>query len=139
MAYMLQRRGVGDYRKLDGSYAWMFYPPPYDFLAPANSVAMPPPILPARNFSGLSGLGCGECGGTCGAKKGVGLFDSFDPTTWAFGEWALVGLTASVFFFGATSRGAERRQAKSRARVDYQTRLLDIDRKYSRKKKRRST
>jgi hypothetical protein len=36
--------GLGEYEKT-GNWQWEYYPPPYDFLRPADSVAMPPPVL----------------------------------------------------------------------------------------------
>lgn len=50
----------------------------------------------------MQGLGCAGCGGGC--NKGMGLFESMDPSTWTWQEWAAVGIggymLTSVFFTG---------------------------------------
>ena len=122
MAYMAQRqigsgesvyslgtrsRGFGSYDKT-GDWEWMYYPPPYDFLAPADSVAVPAPILytPSR---GLSGCGCGGTCGGCGDdhSHGLGLFDSgFDLSGWGVAEWGTVAFGVYVLakVFGDAKR-----------------------------------
>lgn len=75
-----------------GDWGWEFYPPPYDFLAPRNSAAMPAPVI----GRGVSGLGCGgKCGGSCCGggdhAHGMGLFESgLDYTQWGVAEWGAV-------------------------------------------------
>lgn len=91
MAYLSQRRmGMGSYDKV-GDWGWEFYPPPYDFLAPLDSVPVPAPILYTPG-GGLSGCHCGGgCGGSC--AHGMGLFESgLDMTQWGAGEWITAGL-----------------------------------------------
>lgn len=58
----------------------------------------------------LKGLGCdGQCADCSCGGRGLGLFDSgFDPTTWGWPEWLVIGLggyVATSMFFGA-KRGA---------------------------------
>ena len=78
----------------------MFDPPPYDFLAPKNSVAMPAPIL-GRGGKGLSGCGCGCKGaGTCGGgdhSHGLGFFESgMDYSQWGAMEWGAIAVGGYV-------------------------------------------
>lgn len=134
MSYMRQR-GLGEYEHT-GDWGWEYYPPPYDFLAPSDSVPMPAPILgrrrgpvvafssanrggfPARRPIVAPGVGGCHCGGTCGhCKAGLGLFDSMDFTTWGVGEWATVALGVYLLssMFGDTRRVA-RSVSKGRAR-----------------------
>jgi hypothetical protein len=49
MAFVKQNRGMGDYDR-SGNYAWEFFPPPYDFLAPADSAPQPAPIMRGRSI-----------------------------------------------------------------------------------------
>jgi hypothetical protein len=72
-----------------------------------------------KEFACASGMGCAECGGTCGQKgmgnyvtvkdpissyrlqstingHGLGLFDSMDFTTWTWTEWALAAGAAYI-------------------------------------------
>jgi hypothetical protein len=95
--------GIGDYRNT-GDWTWEFDPAPYDFLAPADSAVMPPPVIAPGAFSGgLSGCGggCG-CGGRCSDGCGLGqtglfgtnLFESMDISTWGFGEWGAIAVGA---------------------------------------------
>lgn len=91
-------RGFGDVARgyqASGDWSWMFYPAPFDFLAPKDSTPQPAPTI-----SGFSGCGCGgKCGG-CGDHGvgqatgvfGSGLFSSTDISQWGIGEWALVGV-----------------------------------------------
>jgi hypothetical protein len=67
-----------------------------------------------------SGLGCAAgcgCDGGC-TKKGLGLFDSgFDPSTFGWPEWLVVGLggyVATSLFFG-TGRAISRARVGVRA------------------------
>jgi hypothetical protein len=65
-------RGVGDYDKV-GSYASLFYTPPYNFMIPGKP--------PAENYYSAErmGLGCADCGGTCGGLGGV-----LDNVNWSY-------------------------------------------------------
>jgi hypothetical protein len=123
--------GIGEYDKV-GNWAWQYYPPPYDFLAPTDSVAIPAPILyTPPEMSGHyhpGGLGGCSCGGTCGACSaaphvhsfsgvtspgypagpgGLGLFDSMDMTSWGAGEWLVVGVGGylAISIFGDLLKG----------------------------------
>lgn len=81
----MRQSGVGGYKRT-GNWAWEFYPPPYDFLAPSNSAPMPAPVIAPH---GVSGVGC-ACGGQCGHchAAGMGLFDSgLDLSQWGAAEW----------------------------------------------------
>jgi hypothetical protein len=109
--------GIGAYDHT-GNWAWEYYPPPYDFLAPANSVAMPPPVL--RSGVGDCGCGCngaGACGG--GHHHGMGLFDSMDISTWGVGEWGIValGLYLVGSLMGDTKRATKKIRKVTRRRV----------------------
>ena len=88
------------------NYSFLFYPPPYNFLAPPATMA-PGQVVPEDVLQPAwksSGLGCGgggcSCGGTCGGGLGqttgglfgTGLFQSADPSTWGVGEWATIGI-----------------------------------------------
>lgn len=85
-------------------YSWLFFPPPYNFLAPPAKLPKPGQIAPENVFQsmGLSGtcngMGCASCGGTCGMGQagnglfGTGLFVSSDPTTWGVGEYAVIAI-----------------------------------------------
>ncbi len=124
--------GMGAYQNLGGSYAWLFEPPPYDFLAPANSVPMPAPRL------GMGCAGNAACG--CSHPSGMGLFDGgLDYTTWGLPEWILVGAVSFLAVTALTghSTSSDKRLALRQARMDYKSRELAIQRKYSRKKKKR--
>lgn len=122
MAYMTTGRGVGAYEGPGDVWNWEFYPPPYDWLAPANSTPMPAPILPKGR--GMAGCGCG-CGGDCGGHgAGLGLFEAgLDWSQWGIAEWTLVGLgsylvlsiVGDMFSAGRKVTGAVR---KRRARKD---------------------
>lgn len=87
------------------NWSYLFYPPPYNFLAPPLTPVSPG--SPEENSiqsmglsgtGGCNGLGCAQCGGTCGMGQtstglfGTGLFQSLDPTTWGVGEWAVIGI-----------------------------------------------
>jgi hypothetical protein len=112
-------------------YSWLFYPPPYNFLAPPAKFPKPGAIAPESVFQsmGLSGtcngLGCTSCGGTCGMGQtgsglfGTGLFVSSDPSTWGMGEWATViigGYLAINVITDAQSAGRGARKAYRRIR-----------------------
>jgi hypothetical protein len=124
---LMEQSGIGDYEKT-GNWQWEYYPPPYDFLRPADSVAMPPPVLGGASVVPRSpGLSCGggcSCGGTCGGGKGhshgtagLGLFDSMDWTTWGVGEWTCIGVGAYVLLsiIGDTKRTVTRTKKAARA------------------------
>ena len=133
------QRGMGLYEH-PGNWSWEFFPPPYDFLAPKDSVAVPAPILLTPGRAGLSGCGCG-CGGkgTCGHTHsssngvGLGLFDTMDFSQWGIGEWATVGFGVYVLgsIFGDFGRARKtvkrvrsRSRAKKRARLEEQIEAL---------------
>jgi hypothetical protein len=122
MAYMTQR-GMGSYDHT-GDWEWLYYPPPYDFLAPPDSVAIPAPILytPGGGLSGLGGCGCGGTCGGCGDHHlhGMGLFDTgFDLTGWGIGEWAVAGVGLYTLFkiIGDTKRVTSSVKKSSRSRA----------------------
>jgi hypothetical protein len=112
-----EKSGIGAFDQV-GDWSWQYYPPPYDFLAPADSVAIAPPVLFTRSSGrnhahgeGLNGLGGGcHCGGTCGhcwGVSGLGLFDSMDMSTWGVGEWGVVAVGGylAIKIFSDLSRG----------------------------------
>lgn len=123
--------GMGAYQNLGGSYGWLYYPGPYSFLAPSDSVAMPAPRL---------GMGCAgnvACG-ACAHSAGMGLFDGgSDYTTWGLSEWLVIGGLAYMAISALTGK-TEKGRALRQARLDYKSRELAIQRKYSRKKKKRA-
>jgi hypothetical protein len=109
---LFEQSGIGNYDP-SGDWSWQFYPPPYDFLQPGDSVPMPPPVLgpgleyrhAARLAPAVPPTGCG-CGGTCGGcggghshpANGLGLFDSADISTWGVGEWGVIGVGAYLLW-----------------------------------------
>lgn len=128
MAYMRQQ-GIGVY-DCTGDWTWEFYPPPYDFLVPRGSVAIPAPRIYTRS-SGLSGC---HCGGTCAdcSGSGLGLFDAgFDVTQWGAGEWiAALGIGyLAVSLVGDMGRGAGRIQRSVRRRSSTARRRAELKRK----------
>jgi hypothetical protein len=114
---LFEQSGIGDYEKT-GNWEWEYYPPPYDFLAPRDSAAMPAPIL-------QRGVGCGgdscNCGGTCGGAPaaGMGLFDSMDFTTWGVGEWGTIAVGAYIVIslFNDAGRATRTIRKATRRRV----------------------
>lgn len=142
MAYMRQvgLQGLGEYEH-SGDWTWEFYPPPYDFLAPADSVAMPAPVLYTPGSSG-PGLGC-ACGGSCGHCSsgsggwgGLGLFETgMDLTGWGVGEYVAA---AGVAFLGfkllsgimgttrAVRRTVKKRSASKRRRAELMRELEEL-------------
>lgn len=121
---LMEQSGIGDYEHT-GNWQWEYYPPPYDFLRPADSVAMPPPVLGGASVV-PSGLGCGGgcgCGGTCGGgggrhdHAGLGLFDSMDWTTWGLGEWTAIAIGSYVLLsvIGDTKRTVTRTKKAAKA------------------------
>ena len=101
--------GVGDYDKT-GDWSWMFNPPPFNFL---NARGVRPPAgfhAPPKTM----GLGCGcGCGGGCG-QRGMGLFDSLNPTTWGFAEWAIAAGGAFVLYHAVAGTSRARRTGRQR-------------------------
>jgi hypothetical protein len=118
MAYMRQG-GLGSYDHT-GDWSWEFYPPPYNFLAPADSVPIPAPILLTPG-GGLSGCHCGgTCGGCGGHSHGMGLFDTgLDLTGWGVAEYSVVGIGLYTLFkiIGDTRRVTSSVRKSSRARA----------------------
>lgn len=92
------------------NYSFLFFPPPYNFLAPPASFS-PGQIVPEDVLQPSGrGLGCPDCGGTCGGLGqtgeglfGTGLFVSADPSTWGVGEWVTIGLGAFVAISAVTT------------------------------------
>jgi len=115
------------------NYSWMFYPPPYEFLAPQAGnaeIAKPFGWGMGRGVAGCiscsGGLGCAECGGTCGLGQaglfGTGLFQSADPSTWGVGEWATIAVggflaVSAVTTAQKTGRAVSRGYRKAKASV----------------------
>jgi hypothetical protein len=94
------------------NYSWLFYPPPYNFLAPPRTPVLassPESTVQSMGLgSACNGLGCASCGGTCGMGQdssglfGTGLFTSADFTQWGWGEWAAV-VVGGYFAISAVS------------------------------------
>jgi hypothetical protein len=114
-------------------YAWLFFPPPYDFLAPPATFPKPgkvalESVFQSMGVSGCNGLGCASCGGTCGDSGlgqagtglfGTGLFVYSDPSTWGVGEYAVIavgGYLAISMVTDAQSAGKATRKAYRRIR-----------------------
>jgi hypothetical protein len=131
------------------NWSWMFYPPPYNFLAPPATFSKPGFVAPEKVMqprgSGMaSGLGCacnGKMGGlgqdatTPAGLFGTGLFVSADPSQWGWGEWAavVVGGYLTISLVGDITSGASaaygpirRSRAKSRKRSRLQSALDDL-------------
>lgn len=85
---------------------------------------------PIAEPGGLSGLGCPDCGGTCGMSGltmdgsgllGTGIFGTgvtiSDPSTWGVGEWGalMVGAFALLSMFDTSRRAVRATSRKSRA------------------------
>lgn len=103
-----------------GSWAWEFYPPPYNFLAPSNSAPMPAPVV---SMSGR-GLGCDgkPCAKCDAARVGMGLFDGgLDVSTWGSIEWlvAAAGVFVAMAMLNGGTRTREKRGALRSARLEY--------------------
>jgi hypothetical protein len=70
---------------------------------------------------GIRGMGCPNCDGNCGMGQtgifGTSLFESSDPSTWGWGEWAtiLVGGYVVLSVFDTTKRAARATHRKSKA------------------------
>ena len=118
------------------NYSFLFYPPPYNFLAPpatmpkSGKLAPEDVLQPMGSGMGCNGLGCTDCSGTCGMGQtegaglfGTGLFVSADPTQWGWGEWGVIalGTWAAVSMVSDLGRGgsalyAPIKRARSRSR-----------------------
>lgn len=111
-----RRSGVGEYDAV-GNWSWEYYPPPYDFLAPANAAPQSAPILFPQGMSGCGG-GCG-CGGKCGHAGVGGFLDAFDFSQWEWTDWlmAIGGLYFISSLWGDTKRAKTRVSKYSRARA----------------------
>ncbi len=120
---LFEQSGIGGYRE-SGDWTWEFYPPPYDFLAPPDSVAQPAPVLYPHDGHGMGGCGCGGSCGGCGDHGmgqttgpglfGTGLFVSMDPSTWGWGEYSVIGAGAYLLLsdrFRVTDRAKRSRRA----------------------------
>jgi hypothetical protein len=120
------RRGVGDYFKA-ANYNWMFFPPPYRFLAATKGPGgVTPDYASARSMGlttrALSGLGCGSggcsCHGKCGGMGQVDLSSIGDtlqgPVTlfgFTFPLWVgLAGGIAAVALIKNMSDGGGKRR-----------------------------
>ena len=132
MSYLrTDRPGLGSYSRVP-NWAWEFYPPPYNFLAPApvrgprGQVAPEEAALVSSGFSGCGGS-CG-CGGTCGSAlrniRGVGqgllntgLFESGDMSTWGWGEYLVIA--GGIYLVGSLFGDAKKvgRKSSKAARV----------------------
>lgn len=83
------------------NYSFLFYPPPYNFLAPPATMPKSGKLAPEDVLQPMgTGMGC-DCGGSCGTCGmgqtsaglfGTGLFVSADPTTWGVGEWGVIAV-----------------------------------------------
>lgn len=118
MAYMRQR-GLSAYQHLAGKWDWLYYPPPYDFLATSQPAPLPAPII--YTPAGLGGCGCG-CNDGCGCGGGLGLFDSgLDLNQWGIAEWGTVAVGAYLVLsllgdLGSARKKVGRYKSKSTAR-----------------------
>jgi hypothetical protein len=82
------------------NWSYLFFPPPYNFLAPPASLPAPGVVAPEEVLQAFgNGLGCSDCGGTCGGLGqastglfGTGLFASSDPSTWGVGEYLTIAI-----------------------------------------------
>jgi hypothetical protein len=95
------------------NYSFLFYPPPYNFLAPPATMPKSGKLAPEDVLQPMgTGMGCGSgcsCGGTCGMGQtdsaglfGTGLFTTADFTQWGWGEWAVV-VAGSYFAISAVN------------------------------------
>lgn len=113
-----------------GNWDWEHYPPPFDFLAPRNSAAMPAPVIGVRGSGwGMSGCGCGCKGsGACGdgdhSHGGLGLFEAgLDYSRWTVAEWGAVAVGGYLVlslvgdFFTAKNEVQGYRQYRRKARA----------------------
>lgn len=67
------------------------------------------------------GMGCASRGLGCACEsKGLGLFDSFNPSAWTWQEWAAVGIggymLTSMFFTGRRAARQVREGVSGRVR-----------------------
>lgn len=62
----------------------------------------------------MQGMGCAAC------KQGMGIFESFDPSSWTWKEWAAFGIggyiLTSVFFTGRRAARQVREGVSGRVR-----------------------
>jgi hypothetical protein len=113
------------------NWSYLFYPPPYNFLAPSPNSRSEDVLQPRGNGMGCGG-GCGCAGLGCGGLGqdattissglfGTGLFTSADFSQWTWVEWAAAA--AAVYFVGSAisdlGKGstAVRRSFRSRKRT----------------------
>lgn len=83
-----------------------------DYVQPFN-FPIPQYLTPGNN----RGLGCGDCGGTCGCS-GLGLFDTMDPTDWGAGEYGVLAIGALVLYMMTrTVNRVEKGYRKTRGKV----------------------
>jgi hypothetical protein len=83
---------------------------PYDQAVDLISSLPLPTVYPSAEYV-LAPCSCTDC-----QRRGLGLFESMDFTTWGFGEWALVGLGAYMIFATVSTTKQEFRKAKRRFR-----------------------
>jgi hypothetical protein len=84
-----------------------------DYVSPF-AFPIPQYLTPGNN----RGLGCGDCGGTCGCSSGLGLFDTMDPTEWGAGEYGVLAIGALVLYMMTrTVNQVERGYRKTRGKV----------------------
>jgi hypothetical protein len=92
--YKAVNSGMGEYDRVQ-SFAWLYNPPPYDFLDKATR-ALPNFYAPASRMrlandrSGRSGLGCPGCGGGCNCGMG--------QLSWGTVDWSLNSTDISNMF-----------------------------------------
>jgi hypothetical protein len=82
------------------------------------------------------GLGCVQCGGTCGQGQGLGLFDSgLDLTGWGWPEYAVaaVSVWGILGIFGSSrraysgvSKAVRKRKSRSSKRERLQRELSEL-------------
>jgi hypothetical protein len=93
-----------------------------DYLDPFNW-----PIPQYLEPGNINGLGCADCGGSCGglgddgATGGLfnlGVFTSLDPTTWGAGEYGVLAAAALLLYFVTHSvNRVERSYRSAKGRV----------------------
>lgn len=134
--------GLGEYER-SGNWAYEFFPPPYDFLAPR-------PGSRSEEYNQMRGLGCAGCAGSCGCSRALGddttststdqvwtdplagalsslsssgfsfyvPFQSTDFSSWGWEEWALIAgglyMAVSLFQDARSAAGAVRSYSRSR-------------------------
>lgn len=84
-----------------------------DYVSPF-AFPLPQYLTPGNN----RGLGCGDCGGTCGCSSGLGLFDTMDPTDWGAGEYGVLAIGALVLYMMTHAvNKVERGYRKTRGKI----------------------